>query len=99
MNRRQFLTATSAAIPLLAFSNSNAKLEAPPPLHPTALADHESLARVTQSIKAHFGAGFSVISANQVNSSTICCIEHLGNRYTVASADLTEWHITHATPM
>ncbi len=49
--------------------------------------------RIQKSIKAGFGGGFSVRSHRQSNGLTYADIEHSGNRYTVASADLLDWKI------
>ncbi|WP_420963633.1 twin-arginine translocation pathway signal protein [Brucella sp. IR073] len=49
--------------------------------------------QVEKSIKAGFGGGFSVLSYSQSNGLTYAEIEHFGNRYAVASADLQEWEI------
>lgn len=49
--------------------------------------------RIEKSIKAGFGGGFSVQSHSRSNGLTYANIEHLGNRYAVASADLLDWKI------
>ena len=48
---------------------------------------------IEKSIKAGFGGGFSVHSHRQSNGLTVAEIQHFGNRYTVASADLIDWKI------
>lgn len=46
---------------------------------------------IEKSIKASFGGGFSVRTHTQSNGLTYADIEHFGNRYAVASADLLDW--------
>jgi hypothetical protein len=48
---------------------------------------------VEKSIKASFGGGFSVRAHTQSDGLTYADIEHFGNRYAVASADLLDWKI------
>ncbi len=48
---------------------------------------------IEKSIKASFGGGFSVRTHTQADGMTWADIEHLGNRYMVASADLLDWKI------
>lgn len=47
--------------------------------------------RVEKSIKAGFGGGFSVRAHGRSHGLTYAEIEHVGNRYTVVSADLVVW--------
>jgi len=49
--------------------------------------------RIEKSIKAGFGGGFSVRTHRQAKGLTYAEIEHVGNRYTVVSADLLDWKI------
>ena len=49
--------------------------------------------RIEKSIKAGFGGGFSVRAHSQSNGLTYAEIEHVGNRYSVVSADLVDWKI------
>ena len=49
--------------------------------------------RVEKSIKAGFGGGFSVRAHGRSHGLTYAEIEHVGNRYTVVSADLIDWKI------
>ena len=49
--------------------------------------------RIEKSIKAGFGDGFSVCAQSQATGLTYAEIEHVGNRYTVVSADLVDWKI------
>jgi hypothetical protein len=46
-----------------------------------------------KSIKASFGGGFSVRAQTESGGLTYADIEHFGNRYTVASADMLDWKI------
>ena len=48
---------------------------------------------IEKSIKASFGGGFSVRAHTQSDGLTCADIEHFGNRYAVASADLLDWKI------
>ena len=43
------------------------------------------------------GGGFSVRDYSQSNGRTYANIEHFGNRYAVASADLLDWKIVKAS--
>ncbi|HWK70161.1 twin-arginine translocation signal domain-containing protein [Pollutimonas sp. M17] len=52
-----------------------------------------SSADIEKSIKAGFGGGFSVRGHSRSNGLTYANIEHSGNRYAVASADLLDWKI------
>jgi hypothetical protein len=49
--------------------------------------------RIEKSIKANFGGGFSVRGYAQSDGLTYADIEHSGNQYAVASADLLDWKI------
>lgn len=51
---------------------------------------------IEKSIKAGFGGGFSLKAHRQANGLTYADIEHSGNRYSVASADLLDWKILSA---
>ncbi|GEC17142.1 twin-arginine translocation signal domain-containing protein [Nitrobacter winogradskyi] len=52
-----------------------------------------SRSQVEKSIKASFGGGFSVRDYTQSDGRTCANIEHSGNQYAVASADLLDWKI------
>lgn len=54
--------------------------------------------RIEKSIKASFGGGFSVRAHAQSDGLTYADIEHFGNRYAVASADLLDWRIVRSFP-
>jgi hypothetical protein len=49
--------------------------------------------RINKSIKAGFGDGFSVRAHRQSHGLTYAEIEHVGNRYSVVSADLVDWKL------
>ncbi len=49
--------------------------------------------QIEKSIKASFGGGFSVRAHTRSGGLTYADIEHFGNRYVVASADLLDWKI------
>jgi hypothetical protein len=51
---------------------------------------------IEKSIKASFGDGFSVRTHTQSDGLIYADIEHFGNRYAVASADLLDWKIVGA---
>lgn len=53
--------------------------------------------RIEKSIKASFGGGFSVRAHTQSDGLICADIEHLGNRYEVASADLLDWKIVRSS--
>ena len=57
----------------------------------------KSKSRIEKSIKASFGDGFSVRDFMQSKGRTIANIEHFGDRYAVASADLLDWKIVKAS--
>jgi predicted GNAT superfamily acetyltransferase len=57
----------------------------------------EFRSQVEKSIKANFGGGFSVWDYTHLNGRTYANIEHFGNRYAVASADLLDWKIVRAS--
>jgi hypothetical protein len=50
-------------------------------------------AQIEKSIKAGFGGGFVLRSHRQSKGLTYAEIEHYGNRYTAASADLVDWQV------
>lgn len=52
---------------------------------------------IEKSIKASFGGGFSVRSHAQSDGLSYADIEHCGNRYAVASADLLDWKIVRSS--
>ncbi len=52
---------------------------------------------VEKSIKAHFGAGFRVLSQTRKGDQILAEIEHLGNRYGVVSSNLLNWQILSST--
>jgi anaerobic selenocysteine-containing dehydrogenase len=52
---------------------------------------------IEKSIKASFGGGFSVRAHTQSGGLTYADIEHSGNQYAVASADLLDWKIVRAS--
>ena len=54
-------------------------------------------ANIEKSIKASFGGSFSVQAHAQSHGRTYAHIEHNGNRYAVASADLLEWKIVRSS--
>lgn len=60
-------------------------------------SDSASRSHIEKSIKANFGGGFAVRDYTQSNGRTYANIEHFGNRYAVASADLLDWKIVGAT--
>ncbi len=89
IKRRDFVKGCAAASVLtLAGIDSTAKGrnagDAP------ALCTHS---HIEKSIRASFGGGFSVRAHVQSDGLTCADIEHLGNRYAVASADLLDWKI------
>jgi hypothetical protein len=48
---------------------------------------------IEKSIKANFGGGFSLWTYTQSGGLIYAHIEHCGNHYAVASADLLDWKI------
>jgi hypothetical protein len=53
----------------------------------------DSVSDIEKSIRADFGGGFLLLTHAQSNGLTYADIEHVGNRYVVASADLLDWKI------
>lgn len=51
---------------------------------------------IEKSIKAGFGGGFALRGHRRSGDLTYAEIEHRGNRYTVASADLVDWKVLSA---
>lgn len=91
MKRREFLKHTGMTSFLLASGSilfakllPGASLQASTP---------DIAQAIEKAIKAGFGAGFRVLSFQDRNSRIHAEIEHLENRYTVASDDLLEWKI------
>jgi hypothetical protein len=54
---------------------------------------HTDDLHIEKSIKASFGGGFSVRAHTRSDGLTHADIEHFGNRYAVASADMLDWKI------
>lgn len=54
-------------------------------------------AQIERSIKASFGGGFSVQTHTEAAGLTYAKIEHHGNWYAVASADLLDWRIVRSS--
>lgn len=52
---------------------------------------------IEKSIKASFGGGFLVRAHAQSDGLTYADIEHCGNQYAVASADLLDWRIVRSS--
>jgi len=88
IKRRDFVKGCAAACILLVPGIASAAKGANAS---NALAGADS--QIAKSIKAGFGDGFSVQSHSRSDGLTYADIEHFGNRYTVASADLLNWKI------
>ncbi|MBB5374503.1 twin-arginine translocation pathway signal protein [Acidocella aromatica] len=89
IGRRGFVNACGAASVLLVPGIANAKIWENSKNSAGSVAD----ARVDKSIRASFGSGFAVRSHARANGLTYADIEHVGNRYVVASGDLQDWEI------
>ena len=85
--RRDFVRGCAASsVLLLVGINSAAKGE-----------ETHNDSHIEKSIKASFGGGFSVRSHAQSDGLSYADIEHCGNRYAVASADLLDWKIVRSS--
>jgi hypothetical protein len=89
LKRRDFVKGCAAASVLLVPGTASAAKGMNGNKAPISGAD----LHVEKSIKASFGGGFSVRAYTQSNGLTYVDIEHFGNRYAVASADLLDWKI------
>lgn len=89
IKRREFVKGCAAASVLLLPGIASAAKGVDANSAPASDAD----SRIEKSIKASFGGGFSVRAHTQSGGWTYADIEHFGNRYAVASADLLDWKI------
>ncbi len=89
IKRRHFVKGCAAACVLLAPGIASAMKGENANNAAASVAD----SHIEKSIKASFGGGFSVRAHSQSNGLTHAEIEHFGNRYAVASADLLDWTI------
>ncbi|UYO93117.1 twin-arginine translocation signal domain-containing protein [Pollutimonas sp. M17] len=91
VTRRNFVKGCAAACVLLLPGVGAATQSSESVLEPAADS------RIEKSIKAGFGGGFSVRGHAQTRGMTYADIEHAGNRYSVASADMLDWTIVAST--
>lgn len=89
IKRRDFVKGCAAACVLLLPGMASAAKGRNATNMPISEADPD----IEKSIKASFGGGFSLLTHTQSNGLTYADIEHLGNRYRVASANLLDWKI------
>lgn len=89
IKRRDFVSGCAAACVLLLPGMASAAEHDNASNAPASGVDSHT----EKSIKASFGGGFSVRAHTQSGGLTYADIEHFGNRYTVASADLLDWKI------
>lgn len=95
INRRDFVKGCAAASVLLLPGIAIADIvKGENAYHASASA---SDLHTEKSIKASFGGGFSVRAHTQSDGLTYADIEHFGNRYRVASADLLDWKIVESS--
>ncbi|RCS25602.1 twin-arginine translocation pathway signal protein [Phyllobacterium salinisoli] len=93
IERRDFIKGCAASsVLLLGGIGSTGKGEAKTHSAPASTASH-----IEKSIKASFGGGFSMQAHAQSGGLTYADIEHCGNRYAVASADLVDWKIVRSS--
>lgn len=101
IERRDFVKGGAAASVLLLVGLYSAAKEEK--THSASVSDAASspasgtASPIEKSIKAGFGDGFAVQSHTQSNGLTLADIEHRGNKYTVASADLLNWKIVRSS--
>ena len=88
IKRRDLVKGCAVSVMVLVSIDSHAKDET---CSNAPARDRDS--RIEKSIKASFGGGFSVRAHTQSGGLTCADIEHLGNRYAVASADLLDWKV------
>ena len=91
VERREFFKGCAASSVLLLVGMDNAAKAV------TAQQAPVSAANVEKSIKASFGGSFSVQAHAHSHGRTYAHIEHSGNRYAVASADLLDWKIVRSS--
>jgi hypothetical protein len=94
IKRRDFVKGCALASVLLLPSIASAAKGENASNAPASGADlHIDDLHIEKSIKASFGGGFSVRTHTQSDGLTYADIEHFGNRYAVASADMLDWKI------
>lgn len=93
IKRRDFIRGCAAASGLLLAGIDSAAKGANANNAPAACIDPQ----IEKSIKACFGGGFAVRAHSQSDGLAHADIEHLGNRYAVASADLLDWKIVRSS--
>lgn len=97
INRRAFLK-TAAAYTLLLTSVSALSKSDDTSIEDSQVNSVDHLFDTIQdSIQAHFGSGFGVLSYSQKQGETYAKIEHLENYYDVVSTDLSDWKILHSS--
>ena len=89
IKRRDFINGCAAASALLLANIDSAAEGENANNAPASGVDSD----IEKSIKASFGGGFSVRAHTQSDGLTYAAIEHFGNQYVVASADLLDWRI------
>jgi hypothetical protein len=93
IKRRDFVNGCAAAAALLlAGIDSAAKGENAG--NTPAAGSHSD---IEKAIKAGFGGGFSLRDYAHADGLTYAEIEHFGNQYLVASADLLDWKIVRSS--
>ena len=93
IKRRDFVKGCAAASGLLLAGIDSAAKGENASNAPASGAD----SYIEKSIKASFGGGFSVRAYTQSDGLTYADIEHFGNQYAVASADLLDWKIVRSS--
>jgi hypothetical protein len=93
IKRREFVKGSAAASVLLLANFDSAAKGANANNALASDADQQ----IEKSIKASFGGGFSVRARTRSDGLTYADIEHFGNRYAVASADLLDWKIVRSS--
>jgi len=91
IKRRDFVKGCAAACVLLLPGVGGATQS------PESVMEPAAGSRIEKSIKAGFGGGFSVRKHTQSRGLIHADIEHAGNRYLVASADMLDWTIVAST--
>lgn len=96
IKRRDFVKGCATASVLLLPGIASAAKAVNANNAPASVSDIDDL-HIEKSIKASFGGGFSVQAHTQSDGLTYADIEHFGNRYAVASADLLDWKIVESS--
>ena len=97
INRRAFLKTAAACTLLLTSASALSKSDGTSTQNSQTTSKDYLFDTIQDSIQAHFGSGFGVLSYSQNQGETYAQIEHLENYYEVVSTDLSDWKILHSS--